>query len=86
MTMNLDQLLEDEKLHNFEGSSGVRNLAILAGKLGYKDRQYMGQFRGGCIGDLIEMLEDNSGMCQAIVDFIRENESNYELEEEENDD
>jgi len=55
-----------------EGRTGVENLCKLANAIGYKDRQYFGQFQGGCFGDLIEFLEDNSGAVQAIREWIAE--------------
>ena len=83
---NLDQLLEDEKLIRFEGERGVRNLAILANRLGYKDHQYFGQFQGGCYGDLIHFLEDNSGAIEAIIDWVRDNQDVFQLTDDEEDD
>lgn len=60
----------DEENGRSEGRPGVENLCKLANALGYKDRQHFGQFQGGCIGDLIEFLEDNSGAIEAIKEWI----------------
>lgn len=79
----IDRILDEEKLHLFEGESGVRNLARLCRLIGYKDEMYFGQFQDGAYGDLILFLEDNSGAVEAIIDFMRENEELYLPEEEE---
>lgn len=74
----LDNLLNQEKLHRFEGESGVRNLAILCRNLGYYDKNYFGQFsHKASYGDLILFLEDNPGAVECLLDFIRENEDSF---------
>ena len=69
----LSQFLKKRKMHHFEGPNGVKNLCRLAKALGYKDSQHFGQFEAGCsYGVLLNFLEDNSGACDAIVEFIEE--------------
>ena len=69
-----DSLLREEKLNHFEGEKGVQNLARLARCLGYKDEQYFGQFsHQASYGDLLEFLQDNSGACDALVEWARDN-------------
>lgn len=66
----------------FEGNAGVRNLAILANKLGYKDTTYFGQFGQASYGDLIDYLEDNPGAIEAVYNFMNENSEEIEDEDE----
>lgn len=61
---------DQNELNHNEGRRGVESLCKLVNALGYKDRQYMGQFNGGSLGDLIEFLEDNSGAVDAVVEWI----------------
>lgn len=68
----LEVYMDQEKFNRLEGRAGVENLCKIARVLGYKDTQYFGQFLGGCIGDLIEFLEDNPGALQAIATWIEE--------------
>lgn len=74
----LVDVISSENRWRFEGSSGVKNLCRLARILGYKDRQYFGQFEGGCYGDLIEMMEDCPGLLEKMIDFIAEEVDNHE--------
>lgn len=76
--MNLEKLIQEEKLTRTEGEAGVKNLARLCRLIGYKDNTYFGQFENGCYGDLIHFLEDNNGAVEAIVEFIKENFSENE--------
>jgi hypothetical protein len=76
-------LLEAESIHHFEGTTGVKNLAKVARLLGYIDTQRFGYFDGGCYGDLINFLEDNPGACEAIIDWIRDNQEVWDLTEDE---
>lgn len=68
----MEEFDEVEGTGRTEGRQGVENLCRLANAIGYRDRQYFGQFQGGCFGDLIEFLEDNSGAVQAIREWIAE--------------
>ena len=77
-----DLFMEQYDLDRTEGSTGVKNLAILVGHLGYKHHNYYGQFQQtkkdgsssiGALGDIFTFLEDNSGAIGALQDFIREN-------------
>lgn len=61
---------EENQATRLEGQRGVENLCKLVRTLGYKDFNHSGQFRDGCLGDLIFFLEDNSGVVEAIVDWI----------------
>lgn len=67
----LDAYVDKEKLHNFEGQRGVEAMCQIARALGYKDPQNFGQLsRKSSIGDLIMMLEDNSGMIEAMMEWM----------------
>lgn len=67
----LDAYMDQENMHNMEGRRGVENLCKIARALGYKDPMYWGQLTStAAIGDLVMMLEDNSGMIEAMVEWI----------------
>ena len=66
----LDKIIDHNKWYSFEGDAGVGRLEEIAEILGYDDR-----YSGSAIH---AMLEDNSGMIDAIVEFIRENASCWE--------
>ena len=67
----LDIYMEQEDMTRMEGQRGLENLCQIAGALGYKDPQYFCQFSSkACLGDLLEMLKDNSGMIEAMVEWI----------------
>jgi len=69
----LQKFLQDRRMTHFEGVNGLKNLCRLVKVLGYKDSQHFGQFEAGCsYGILLNFLEDNSGACDAIVEFIEE--------------
>lgn len=83
----LEEFMDQEKIHNFEGDSGLKNLEKIIEALGYKSHGFR-------FGSLIEVfLSDNSAACDALIDFIRDSnvrdwaesiESNlYEEESEE---
>lgn len=68
----LDAYMDQEKMNNMEGRKGVENLCQIAAALGYKDPMYWGQLTSkATVGDLIMMLEDNSGMIEAMVEWIK---------------
>jgi hypothetical protein len=72
----IDKLIDQEKLHCFEGRRGIINLCKIARAIGYKDDTYFGQLaQGACIGDLTNMLEDNPGIIEAMVNWISEQRS-----------
>lgn len=67
----LDKFINEEKIYSMEGRRGVENLCTIARQLGYKDPMYWGQLSSKAIlGDLILMLEDNSGMIEAMIKWI----------------
>jgi hypothetical protein len=74
MSKDFSELFEEysnNNIRSLEGRRGVVELCKVASLLGYKDPQYFGQLdRGAVIGDLINMLEDNSGLIQAMLDHI----------------
>jgi hypothetical protein len=70
LTDLMEEFEKQEKLHTNEGRRGVENLCRIVRAMGYKDHQNFGQFQGGCYGDLIEFLEDNSGCIEAIKEWI----------------
>lgn len=68
----LEAYMDQEKLHHIEGRRGVEALCQIAGALGYKDPMYWGQLTSkATVGDLICMLEDNSGMVEAMIEWIK---------------
>jgi len=68
----LKEFIDHKKIH-LEGRRGLEGLCKLAAALGYKDELYFGQIdRDIVIGDFLEMLQDNPGMMEAIVDKVRE--------------
>jgi hypothetical protein len=82
----LEEFMDQEKIHNFEGDSGLKNLERIIEALGYKPHGFR-------FGSLVEVfLSDNSAACDALIDFIRDSnvrdwaeslESNlYEKEED----
>ena len=68
----LDDVLQQKEIYRFEGEQGTRNLARIAGMLGYHDTQYFGQFEDGCYGDLFEFFNDNPGAIEVVVEWIRD--------------
>lgn len=77
----LDDHIQDKNLWCTESTTGVRNLCRIIRALGYKNFQNFGQFDGGCYGDLIDFLEDNSGAVESIIDWIREEGGNDDWED-----
>lgn len=70
----LDKVLSHNNLTRTEGTTGVRNLALVTRMLGYKDTGYMGQFSpNGSYGDIVEFLEDNPGAISALYEWIEDN-------------
>ena len=74
----------------FEGEQATENLAKIARKLGYDNGGLEQlQLNNGCfVTDLTHMLEDNQGLCEAMVEWICDNcdvvddEEEDEVEEE----
>jgi len=67
----LSQYMAEENLHRFEGRRGVETLCQVARAIGYKDPQYFGQLTSkAVVGDLIMMLEDNSGLVEAMIEWL----------------
>ena len=72
----IEKYLDKSNLHSTEGSRGIKLLAKLARALGYEDRLRFGQLgNGAVIGDIIEFLEDNSGAIEAVVDWVKDQNS-----------
>lgn len=70
MQQMLDNYIFDNGLR-YEGRRGTIALCKVAGVLGYKDPQMFGRVTPeDSIGQLINMLEDNPGMVQAMVEWI----------------
>lgn len=64
--------MTQEKMRSFEGRRGVEHLCKIAGALGYKDPQRLGTLRNGAhMGDLLAMLEDNPGLIEVMINWIR---------------
>ena len=72
----VDAYMEQEKLHRLEGRRGVEAMCQLAAVLGYKDPMYFGQLTSkATVGDLLCMMEDNPGLVEAMVDWVRDSNS-----------
>lgn len=72
----VDAYMEQENLHRLEGRRGVEAVCQLAAALGYKDPMYFGQLTNkATVGDLLCMMEDNPGMVEAMVEWVRESKS-----------
>ena len=61
--------------HCNEGSRGIENLCKIVRAIGYRDSMNRMQFRGACIGDLLEFFEDNSGAIDAVISWIEEHDN-----------
>lgn len=69
----VDTWLTQENIHHFEGRRGVESMCQFARALGYQDPQYWGQMTSkACLGDLVMLLEDNPGMMEAMVEWVRD--------------
>ena len=103
--MSIDNFVKKNKHLGFrpskyfraDGEEGIKNLARLAKGLGYEDPMNFGQFDGACYGDLICLLEDNSGLVEVMLEWLEENfesqleedgedEESEDLDEEEDED
>lgn len=78
--MDLDELvdtfMEQERLHCTEGRRGLEAMCQLAAALGYKDPMYFGQLtQKATVGDLLCMMEDNPGLIEAMVNWVRDSRS-----------
>jgi hypothetical protein len=72
----VDAYMEQENLHRLEGRKGVEAICQLAAALGYKDPTYFGQLTSkATVGDLLCMLEDNPGMVEVMVEWVRASNS-----------
>lgn len=66
-----------------------QGLTTLSRMLGYRDQfhQLMWPSGEGCVGDILEFLEDNLGACQAVIEWAMDNAKLFlqqaEIEEEE---
>lgn len=60
----MDDFLQEERMFTFEGQQGLNNLNRICKALGYEEQMY----RNGT--SLEEFLRDNSGCCDAIVNWI----------------
>lgn len=67
----VERFMDQEGMNHLEGQRGVKNIAKLVNALGYQDFSRYGQQPGGyCLGDIFAFLEDNSGACEALVEWI----------------
>lgn len=68
----LDAYIAQEKMHHMEGRKGVEHLCQIARALGYQDPMCWGHLSNkAVIGDLLAMLEDNSGMIEAMLEWVK---------------
>lgn len=65
MSELLQEYCEENRIYRFEGSAGVRNLEKIVKMLGYNDRFSTA---------LEAFLEDNSGACDTLMEWIGEQE------------
>lgn len=66
-----------------EGERGLEDLCMLARKLGYRgvgDQLALGN--GAYVSDLLQMLEDNPAMIEAIYEHVLTEEDTYGLVDE----
>lgn len=64
----------------------VKGLCKLACELGYKDPFYqLTNSDGSVVGDLLLLLEDNPGACEAIINWLAENYSDSDESEDSDD-
>ncbi len=69
----LEQYMDKKKMYRLEGRTGVITLCSIARVIGYKDPQYFGTLnRDAALGDLNNMLEDNPGMIEAIIEWMKQ--------------
>lgn len=72
----LDDFMEENRMYSFEGRKGLEHLCHLVSALGYKDPNYQLQLSSkASVGDLINFLEDNPGLFEVILEFIKNNDS-----------
>ncbi len=72
----VEEFLSEKGLYCVEGRRGVTALCTVARAIGYKDPQDYGQLtRDAALGDLIMMLEDNSGMIEAMLEWLQKQKS-----------
>ena len=77
---------EFEDLHT-EGSRAVEDLALLSSRMGY--RPFCEQLtlnNGKSVSHILEMLEDNPGMVEAMYNWVLDKYDFQEEDEEENED
>lgn len=67
MEEQLNAYMEQERMYNLEGETGVAHLAKIVGRLGYDTDHYK---RDETI--ITEFLADNSGAMEAIINWIGE--------------
>ena len=60
----IQEFRHEERIHCLEGESGIVGLNKICNALGYKE----GHWRNGT--SLEEFLKDNSGCCEAIIEWI----------------
>jgi hypothetical protein len=65
---HLDAYMDQNRMYRFEGERAIKNLNQIAIDIGYDD-SWLGNH------PLIDMLEDNPGMCEAMVEWLKENGS-----------
>lgn len=69
-----DIYLDEHKMHSFEGERGIEHLNQIAQDLGYREDGFK-------YGSALErFLQDNSGACEALVEWIKEHASEEQLE------
>jgi hypothetical protein len=70
-----------------EGTRAVEDLAKMANALGYRSRFSHLQLNNGCfVSDILNMLEDNPGMVEAMYQFILDHADSYNIEDNETED
>lgn len=77
----IDAVMDAKDLHRTEGRRGLESLCTLCRILGYKDPQYFGTISSkASVGDLVLMLEDNSGAIESIIEWMKSQRSPEWLE------
>ena len=63
----LDEFQSENRLHNFEGESGIKNLNTIFGTIGYKQEPFLH-------GSPLELfLQDNSGCIEVMLEWLSKN-------------
>jgi len=73
MNQMIDRLLEENSFRCLEGRRGLEAICCIARAIGYVDPMRSGTISAkATLGDLMCMLEDNPGLMEAMVEWIKD--------------